>query len=154
MALSQFQLSDVPPIAYAAIGSVGLGLLAWKKSRRWEAERSKAWTPELVVDAESFTRFQRLTEAAVLAHFQALNLPAPERSVDYARGEHDGEAWVTLTVPSVQLNVDLSPDQVNVYGAGFDWRIESAGEPTPDAARQGALVAIDRLVARTAAHAI
>jgi hypothetical protein len=154
MTFSQFQLFGVPPIAYAAIGAAGLGLLAWKKSRRWEAERSKAWTPELAVDAESFTRFQRLTEVAVLAHIQALNLPAPQRSVEYAQAQYDREAWVTLTVPSVQLNVDLSPDQVNVYGAGFDWRIESAGEPTPDAARQAALIVIDRLLARTATHAI
>ena len=154
MAISQFQTFSVPPIAYAAIAAVGLGVLAWKKSRRWEAERSKAWAPELVVDPESFTRFQRLAEAAVRAHFQTLNLPAPERSVEYARGEHDREALVSLTVPSVQLNVEISFDQVNVYGAGFDQRIESAGEPTPDAARQAALIAIDRLVALTAAHAI
>src|SRR5258708_22287101 len=117
MALSQFQLFGVSPIVYAAIGAVGVGLLVWKKSRRWEAERSKAWTPELVVDAESFTQFQRVTEAAVLAHFQALNLAAPQRSIEYLRGEHDREAWVTLTVPSVQLNVDLSSNQVNVYRA-------------------------------------
>jgi hypothetical protein len=154
MALSQIQSFGVPPIAYAATVAVGLGVLAWKKSRRWKAERSKAWTPELVVDAESFTRFQRLTEAAVLAHLQALNLPAPERSVEHARGEHDREAWVTLKVPSVQLNVDLLSDQVNVYGAGFDRRIESAGEPTPDAARHAALIAIDQLLARTGTHAI
>src|SRR2546423_3533604 len=150
MALSQFQLFGLPPIAYAAIGAVVLGLIAWKKNRRWEAERSKAWTAELVVDAELFTRFQRLTEAAVLAHFQALNLPAPQRSVEYLRGEYDREAWVTLTVPSVQLNVELSSNQVNVYGAAFDSCIESAGEPTPHTARQAALMAIDRLLARTA----
>jgi hypothetical protein len=57
-------------------------------------------------------------------------------------------------VPSVQLSVELLSDQVNVYGPGFDRRIESAGEPTPDAARQAVLKAIDRLVARTGAHAI
>jgi hypothetical protein len=85
MALSQFRSFGVPPIAYAATVAVGLGVLAWKKSRGWGAQRSDAWTPELVVDAESFSRFQRLTEAAVLAHLQSLNLQTPERSVEYTR---------------------------------------------------------------------
>jgi hypothetical protein len=154
MPFVQFQFVSVPPVAYAAIGAVGLGLLAWDGTRRRELAREKAWAPELVVDFESFTRFQRLTEAAVLAHLTTLNLPPPERRLEYIPGEHDTQPFVTLTVPSVQLNVDLCSDQVNVYGAGIDSRIERWGERTPDEARRAALAAIDRVVARIGAPAI
>jgi hypothetical protein len=63
------------------------------------------------------------------------------------------QTYVTLSVGSRQLTVELYDDQVNVHGAGVDARIERWDADTPAEARRAALAAVDQVLAAANAPA-
>ena len=111
----------------------------WFPGVKWHRAHEAAWAPELLPDAEGFSLFARLTEAAILQHLAVLGEHVTSRYVHSPERRDPGDTvWVEPRVGN-SLRIWIYNDQWDIVGPGVDFQCEMLDAESPVASRQLAL---------------